>query len=184
MPDRRPVAAALVEYRVGRGIPADGGKSLRWVRVRFLGVPVVFPNFEARRRILFPHDVHHLLTGYETSWRGEAEIGGFELASGCRRHWAAWMFNSGGFLFGLAIAPRRMFLAFVRGRRCRNFYGTEEPVAAALTVDAARRQLGLDRPVPAGTGSDTVWFAAWAVGVVAFWLVLPAALVVAVWCRC
>lgn len=184
MPDRRPVGEALAEYRAGRGIPADGGSSARWVRVRFLGVPVSFPNFAARRRILFPHDVHHLLTGYETNWRGEAEIGGFELASGCRRFWAAWMFNSGGFLFGLAIAPRRMFRAFVRGRRCRNFYGAEEQALAALTVGAARRQLGLDRPVPPGTRGDTVWFAAWAVGVVTCWLVLPAALVVAACCRC
>lgn len=183
MRDRRPVAEALAEYRAGRGIPADGGSSARWVRVRFLGMPVWFPNFEARRCILFPHDVHHLLTGYETSWRGEAEIGGFELASGCRRFWAAWMFNSGGFLFGLVIAPQRMFRAFVHGRRCRNFYGADERAVAALTVDAARGQLGLDRPAPTGTRGDAIWFAAWAVGVVAFWLVLPAALVAVVWFR-
>jgi NADPH:quinone reductase-like Zn-dependent oxidoreductase len=34
------------------------------------------------------HDIHHVLTGYDTTWRGKAEIGAWEIASGCGRHYA------------------------------------------------------------------------------------------------
>lgn len=162
-----------------RDMPVDSGVSQRWVRVVFLGVPIVFPNFDARRRVLFLHDVHHLLTGYEVTWTGEAEIGGFEIATGCGDLWAAWFFNFGGFLFGLAIAPRRTFRAFVRGRHCTNFYGGDEAHVGALSIDNARRELRLDRPVPRATARDVLAFAGWALAIVGAYVVLPAAALVA-----
>lgn len=160
------VGDELHRHLAEQGLPRDSGVSLRWVWVRFLGVPLVFPNFDARRAILVAHDVHHLLTGYPTTWRGEGEIGGFEIASGCRRFWAAWMFNLGGFLFGLVIAPARTFRAFVRGRHCRNYYGADIAAVLALPLAQARRELGLDRPTPPASGADRVAFTGWAALVV------------------
>jgi hypothetical protein len=172
------VQSALAELLAARGIPADSGESLRWVRVRMLGVPVVFPNFDARRLILWTHDVHHLLTGYDVTWRGEAEIGAFEIATSCKRYWAAWFFNLGGFLFGLFLAPRRTFRAFVRGRRCTNYYGADRARVEALPLAAARAELGLDRAIPPATWADWLWFVLWALAVISTGLALP---VLAVW---
>jgi hypothetical protein len=172
---------ALAEYLEAKGMPADSGRSQRWVAVRWLGLPIVFPNFDARRRVLFLHDVHHLLTGYPTTWTGEGEIGAFELRTGCGRLWAAWMFNGGGFLFGLAIAPRALFRAFVRARGCRNFYGTDERRVATLDLATARAELGLAKAPERATVGDRVQFAAWALGVVAVYVVLPAAALLAIW---
>lgn len=165
MADERTVRAALAQLLAARGMPADSGVAQRWVRVRLLGVPVVFPNFAARRRVLVAHDVHHLLTGYDVTWTGEGEIGAWELRTGCRRLWAAWMFNGGGFLFGLVIAPRRTFRAFVRARACTNFYGADAARVSALPVGAARRELGLDRPLPRATARDAFAFAGCALAV-------------------
>jgi hypothetical protein len=169
------IDAALRTYLAQKGMPADSGRSQRWVAVRWLGLPIVFPNFDARRRVLFLHDVHHLLTGYPTTWTGEGEIGAFELRTGCGRLWAAWLFNGGGFLFGLVIAPRALFRAFVRARGCRNFYGTDERRVATLEVATARAELGLDRPPERATLADRVQFAAWTLGVVAVYVALPIA---------
>jgi hypothetical protein len=33
-----------------------------------------------------PHDLHHVATGFDTTLVGEAEIGAWELASGCRHY--------------------------------------------------------------------------------------------------
>ncbi|MBL8755926.1 MAG: hypothetical protein JNK15_21705 [Planctomycetes bacterium] len=176
MAEDRTIGAAISAYRASCGIPPDGGAGARWVTVRALGLPITFPNFAARRAILFLHDVHHLLSGYTTTWRGEAEIGAFELRTGCGRFWAAWMFNSGGFLFGLAIAPRAMFRAFVRAGTCTNFYGTAEATVAERPVASARRELGLDQPPRRGTWRDVAAFTVWALGVVGFWVAAPLAI--------
>jgi hypothetical protein len=77
------------------------------------------------------------------------------------------MFNLGGFLFGLVIAPRRVWRAFVRGRRCGNFYGAPADVTLRKTVGAARRELGLDRPAGPGNAGDALAFAGWVAVVLA-----------------
>jgi hypothetical protein len=118
----------------------------RWVVLRVAGVrALAFPNSQARVRAVKLHDLHHVLTGYPTTWAGEGEIGAWELASGCRDHWAAWGLNFSAALIGLFVAPRRVARAFARGRRERNLYAEElRDALLEETVGAARARLGID----------------------------------------
>ena len=110
------VREARARYFAENGF-GDGGYDDRFVVLRIAGVPaLVFPNTKQRVRSVRIHDVHHVLTGYATSWRGEGEIGAWELASGCRDHWAAWFLNFWAAGVGLVIAPRAIGRAFRRGR--------------------------------------------------------------------
>lgn len=113
-------------YFARSGFAADGGYDDRWVKLK-TGDRVVFafPNTKARVRSVRLHDIHHVLTEYDTSWTGEAEIGAWELASGCGNHYPAWMLNLGAAAIGLLLAPRRTLRAFARGRRSRNLYASE-----------------------------------------------------------
>ena len=123
----------------------EGSYSDRWVRLRVLGLPLLaFPNTAGRVRAVKLHDLHHVLTGYDTSWAGEGEIGAWELASGCRNYWAAWYLNASAALIGLLVAPRRVLRAFARGRRERNLYGLEYSDALlGETLGALRARLGI-----------------------------------------
>lgn len=104
----------------------EGGYADRWVVLRARGLPIgAFPNSAQRVRSVRIHDLHHVLAGYDTSWVGEAEIGAWELASGCRDHVAAWVLNSLAVLVGVLLAPRAVAAAFHRGRRTRNLYGDD-----------------------------------------------------------
>src|SRR5262252_7569081 len=136
----------------------------RWVRVRLFGIPIVFPNVRSRRRAIRFHDVHHLVTGYATDPRGEAEIGAWEIAATFgdrgREYAAAWVLNTAMFTLGLAIAPRKVYRAFVRGRHCTSLYrfGWSDDLLQR-DVDEVRRELGLDQPRET-TWSDRFAFAA------------------------
>lgn len=135
----------------------------RWVRLRLRGRQVpIFPNTRARVAAVRLHDLHHVATGYDTTWTGEGEISAFELAGGCGPYLAAWMLNLGGFGIGLWIAPRRVLRAFVRGRHSSNLYreGYDE-ARLAQSVGELRRALGLDRPVPPASVRDLVAFSGW-----------------------
>jgi hypothetical protein len=153
---------------------ADNGFSARyderWVKLRLGGRAVpVLPNTRARVAAARIHDLHHVTTGYDTTWTGEGEIGAWELASGCGPYLAAWMLNLSAFGVGLLISPGRMLRAFVRGRRTRNFY-PEGYDAARLTqtVGDLRRNLGLDQAVAAASFSDVLHFSAWMLLCVAY----------------
>lgn len=173
------VGNALRTYFRAQGLPEDGGVDLPWVHFRVGPVPLAFPNIAARREAVRYHDVHHLVTGYQTDWRGEAEIGAWEVAAGCGRYWVGWLLDSGAMGFGALLWPRRTFTAFVRGRHSRSLF--REPFAPILAEDVAavRERLGLNRPIPKATARDRALFGLWVVVGLAWMVLMPlAALVV------
>jgi hypothetical protein len=148
-------------YFAENGFGADGGYGDAWVDFKLGPVPFPFPNTAPRVRAVKFHDLHHLVTGYETSFVGELEIGAWEIGSGCRDMIAAWYLNLVGMGFGALVAPRRVWRAFLLGRRTNNLYG--EPFDEALlstTVGAAREKLALDPLVgsaPATLTAALLW---------------------------
>src|SRR5688572_29290296 len=54
----------------------------KWARINAGPFYFYIPNTEARKRELKLHDLHHILTGYPTTWTGEAQISAWEIGSG------------------------------------------------------------------------------------------------------
>ncbi len=102
----------------------DGGQSSPVVKMDIMkGVHFYIPNFDARRKAVLWHDIHHLVTGYSAShFLGESEISAWEIASGCRNYWAAFLINTSGVALGCLINPKKIIQAYARGRRTKNFY--------------------------------------------------------------
>lgn len=151
---------ARTRYFDDNGFGADGGYSARWVEVKVGPFPYAIPNTAGRVRAVRFHDLHHIMTGYRTDWTGETEISAWELGSGCRDFHAAWFLNISAMGMGAALAPRRMFRAFVRGRHARNLYGRAfDDALLDARVGAMRAELGLDRDPPPATVADKLSFA-------------------------
>jgi hypothetical protein len=144
------------------GLGADGGYSDTWVKLKLWRIPLVFPNTAGRRLAVKFHDIHHILTEYPTTWRGEFEIAAWEIATGIGRHWAGWILDLLGFACGLVVFPRSVYRAFMRGRRSANLY-FEEWDEAILTrrVGEMRRQLKLDGERLKPTVEDKAAFVFW-----------------------
>ncbi|MFO0547859.1 MAG: hypothetical protein U0271_05700 [Polyangiaceae bacterium] len=112
-------------YFAVNGFGADGGYSDAWADFKLGPIPFPFPNTPARIRALSYHDLHHVLTDYDTDLRGEFEISAWEIGAGCKDFVAAWALNLGGLAGGTMLCPRRTFRAFVRGRRTTSLYGKD-----------------------------------------------------------
>ena len=109
-------------YFVANAFGLDGGYSLDWVDVKVGPIPLRIPNTAGRKRAVRFHDLHHTLTGYRTTSAANAEIGAWEVATGCADHWAAWFLNLSTIGSGLLFAAGDVWRAFVRGRRSGNLY--------------------------------------------------------------
>jgi hypothetical protein len=153
-----------------------GGYEEGWVKMRAGPVPIWFPNTVARVKAVKFHDIHHVLTEYPTTWRGEAEIGAWEVSTGCAAHYQAWLLNLLAFAIGLAINPRGVYCAFMRGRRSRNLYRTTfSDELLARKVGEVRRELDLDcAPAPPAPG-DRRAFVFWSLASVGVFAVVWAA---------
>jgi hypothetical protein len=161
----------------------DGGYTDRWVRVESKPIPFYFPNTPARVAAARLHDLHHIAAEYQTDWPGEAQIAAWEIASGCAHHYWAWVLNLGAFTIGMALCPKRLFQAFVRGRHASNLYkdGFAESCLGNVSVGELRHRLGLAGACRAACPADVAWFAIWCI-VGFLWHGMLAVLgVVAVW---
>jgi len=161
------------------GFAPDGGYGDAWVKLKLWRIPLAFPNTAGRRRAVRFHDLHHVLTEYPTTWRGEFEIAAWEVAGGVNRYWEGWLLDLLGFACGLFVYPRRVYRAFMRGRRSANLYFEAwDDLILARRVGEERHRLGLDNCNDFGgacpTWRDRAAFVFWAAASLATYAALGA----------
>jgi len=175
--------AARARYFDVNSFGPSGGYDDAWVDFKLGPVPMPFPNTPARIRAVRHHDLHHILTGFDTDIVGEFEISAWEIAAGCKDFVAAWVLNLGGLAAGgLLRCPGRTFRAFLRGRRERTTYGEELEAMLDLPVHEARARFAplTGQPAPKATAADVGLYAlallsGVVLGLCTFVLVLPLA---------
>jgi hypothetical protein len=138
----------------------NGGYNDKWFKIKigFLYIPL--PNTSGRIAAVKIHDIHHIITEYTADIKGEAEIAGWEIASGCGRYYIAWILNAGSFFYGLFIFPRALFRAFINGRKAKtNFYKATVYNEQLLnqTVGSVRKEC-LESVQKANNFSDVIFF--------------------------
>ena len=82
---------------------------MKLFKIKLGPVFIPLPNTKARVDAVKFHDIHHLLTEYPATLRGEAEIGAWEIASGCGKYYAAWVLNFGSFFYGMFFFPKATY---------------------------------------------------------------------------
>ena len=160
--DDQSLQDARTEYFERSGFAPDGGYDDKWVVVDMGRFTIKFPNGDARKRAVRYHDLHHVVTGYGTDLKGEAEISAWEIASSCRDMVAAWILNLLAFGHVLVREPRALYNAFVRGRHSNNLYlYTYDDALLTRSVADIRKELGLDSDVYEPTHGNRLAFVAW-----------------------
>ena len=133
---------------------ADGGYNDRFFKIKVGAVFIPVPNTKGRIAAVKIHDIHHMLTEYRATLKGEAEIAGWEIASGCGKYPEAWLLNSGSFFYGLIFFPKSLSKAFLRGRKMNtNLYHdvTYDDALLNKTIGQLRDYVGTEC-----TGKNTV----------------------------
>ena len=104
---------------------ADGGYHLKWFKIKVGPIYIPLPNLEGRVSAAKIHDIHHVITEYPATLKGEAEISGWEIASGCGKYTFAWILNIASFFYGTFFFPIALYKAFMRGCKVKiNLYHT------------------------------------------------------------
>jgi len=126
----------LDKFYLDNNLGHDGGQSSSSVKIELSPkFHFYFPNFDARRKAVLKHDIHHLLTDYKTNIAGESEISAWEIGSGCKKYWAATLINTSGVMIGIPFNFRRVLNAYSRGRRTKNLYHELYSMEEALEMN-------------------------------------------------
>jgi hypothetical protein len=144
--DELRISDALKIYFSAHGF-TEGGYKEKYYHIVLGPLRIPVPNTKKRLMAVKFHDIHHVLTGYTAFWKGEIQIGAWELASGCGNFLIAWILNFGSFGVGVFLYPRLLFNAFMKGLRAKtNLYYSYSYDTALLqrTVAELRNELEID----------------------------------------
>ncbi|MFI5218611.1 MAG: hypothetical protein ACHQNT_03905 [Bacteroidia bacterium] len=141
----------------------DGGYNDRFFKIKLGSVYIPLPNIKARIDAVKIHDIHHLVTEYNANYKGEAEIGGWEIASGCGKYWVGWILNMGSFIIGMMFYQRPLLKAFLKGRLvktnlCQGTVYNDELLNK--TVGELRSEIGINTSQK-NTAKDYLFFVLW-----------------------
>jgi len=124
---------------------AEAGK---WWSFHVFGLRLTCYNFAWRRKALAYHDLHHVVTGYPCTMKGEMQVATWEFAAGPCPNRFAQLFCLPLVAMGAAIMPRKTFAAFREGRQCRSLFGlnlgsniADWPVLDLRTKTSAARKV-------------------------------------------
>ena len=108
--------------RLRRASPGSAADAAEWT-CPIGPLSLRLPNFAWRRRAIQAHDLHHLMTGYPMTMRGELQMAAWEFGAGSYPDWRATLFCGPLIIAGLFWSPSRMLAAYKAGRRSESLYG-------------------------------------------------------------
>lgn len=115
------VGQAIQDFYDRHDFGDDGGvnEKYAWIKFGFFSIPI--PNAESRRNNVYLHDVNHIVTGYDTSWKGESAVSAWEIASG---GWDSlfipWLLTLWAMGLGVLFYPTNVLRSFKRGLTMNN----------------------------------------------------------------
>lgn len=142
---KRPVSVALELYFQRTGIDPVVNYGEKWAKIHVAGSLFIFlPNTAQRKKELQIHDLHHVATGYEGTWGGEAQISAWEIGSGgCGTNLYVWLIILAAAFVGLFLCPRDTYKAFALGRKCKNLFSEDATKYLSVKLEDLRIQLNL-----------------------------------------
>ncbi|GAB3030827.1 hypothetical protein [Spirosoma pulveris] len=138
------VEQALNDFYRQHGYGEEGGINKKWDLIKFGPIALPLPNLESRRRNIYLHDINHLVTGYDTTWKGESSVTSWEIASG---GWGsiyfAWWLTLWGMAIGVMFYPAHSYTAFQAGLKMRSAFtsGLSKQTMYSLQLNQLTSQL-------------------------------------------
>jgi hypothetical protein len=138
----------LTEFYKQYNLGAEGGNYCASVKIEFTKYfYLYFPNFAARKEVVLKHDIHHIVTEYPSTFKGETEIGAWEIGSGCKNYWVAWTLDTSAVMAGILFNFWGVIKAYARGRRTKNLYSNDisDTVVMSMKLSDIEKHLLLDK---------------------------------------
>ncbi|MEI6755073.1 MAG: hypothetical protein WCK78_18150 [Paludibacter sp.] len=120
-------------------IPAEGGVNDKTFVVPLPLFSLTLPNFSWRKRMLYVHDLEHILNEQDTSWKGEIFIASWEISTGFLKNFPVLIFPLWTMGWGLWVNPSTVLHAFRKGHADRGI--ARLPIEKEILLDYNLSQL-------------------------------------------
>ncbi len=77
---------SLQKFYTENNFSADGGENEAYFDLKFKFFTLKLPNSNFRKKVIYIHDIQHILYNQNTTWKGEAFIAGWEIGTNMWKH--------------------------------------------------------------------------------------------------
>lgn len=106
----------LDEFYLKYNIPANGGVNDKTFEVPLPFFTLILPNLSWRKKMLYIHDLEHILNEQDTSWKGEMFIASWEISTGFWKHFPIIVFPLWTMGWGWWKHPTSVMKGFRKGK--------------------------------------------------------------------
>lgn len=115
------VEQAIQQFYDQHDFGDDGGINEKWAWIKFGFFSIPIPNVEGRSKNIYMHDVSHIVTGNDTTWRGESAVSAWEIgAGGWGKLYIPWLLTLWAMGLGVLFYPKTVLESFKKGLTMRN----------------------------------------------------------------
>ena len=115
------VGQAIQDFYAKNDFGQDGGvnEKYAWIKFGFIAIPI--PNTASRKNNVYLHDVSHIVTGQNTTWKGESAVSAWEVASGGWQNlYFPWLLTLWAMGLGILFYPFSTLQSFRQGLTMNN----------------------------------------------------------------
>ncbi|MFA6582239.1 MAG: hypothetical protein WCS79_10580 [Paludibacter sp.] len=128
----------LDEFYEQYNIPPNGGVNDKVFEVPLPFFKLKLPNLSWRRKMLYIHDLEHILNQQDVSWKGEMFIASWEISTGFWKNFPVILFPLWTMGWGLWKHPSSVYKGFRKGHSDRGIAGLNINKEKLLTMNLSQ----------------------------------------------
>lgn len=109
------VSEKLHQFYLANNLPINGGENESYFYLTFRYFSFKIPNFKFRKKVIHIHDIQHILYNKDITWKGEAFIAGWEIATGIWKHFPINILSFWAMGIGLLLYPKEVLKGYKAG---------------------------------------------------------------------
>ncbi|MCF2875274.1 MULTISPECIES: hypothetical protein [unclassified Tenacibaculum] len=109
------IAEALQGFYTKNNLLKNGGEDENTFELKFKLFTLKLPNSQFRKDIIHIHDIQHVLYNCDTTWKGEAFIAGWEIATGMWKKLPIGIISTWAMGFSLLNYPKDVYRGYKAG---------------------------------------------------------------------
>jgi hypothetical protein len=109
------ISQKLDQFYTQNNLDKNGGEDNDYFMMKFRFFSLKLPNSEFRKKVVYIHDIQHILFDCDVTWKGEAYIAGWEIATGIWKHFPIGIMSLWAMGFGLLTYPKDVLKGYKKG---------------------------------------------------------------------
>ncbi|MFY7669574.1 hypothetical protein ACOSP6_00665 [Tenacibaculum sp. MEBiC06402] len=109
------ISQKLHQFYLDNNLDKNGGENNDYFIMKFRFFSLKLPNSSFRKKVIYIHDIEHILFNCDVSWKGEAFIAGWEISTGMWKHFPIGIMSLWAMGFGLFTYPKDIVKGYQKG---------------------------------------------------------------------